>query len=992
MAMKLSRKQFLQVLASLPLVGPPLRKHSSGHSRRPASSSSSKPGAYFAPGYHGGYFLTPDGIFQPVLDKLFDLLETDPRFKVTFEVEPYTLQRMKGGEKFGFEKFGRTGPAPRHWGLAGAMDYAVGLSEEAARSGRYGIRMVFNNGYYAQALASVSAEKLRGRDLVFSGWIRQRKGTGAHLSIVNGPGSPARTGAVPADGEWHRVELKWKVPHNAVRFFPQAKCDRETTDADFDDLALEDSETGEELLANGGFEELAQPTLRDEGRLQRLREFIRLGRIEIVGGAYTQPILYATGDESSLRQFHYGARAVEEAIGVPVRIYAAQEPGMCSQLPQILTQAGFEGVLYRTMWGIFGSAPHRNAEKVWWVGNDGSRIPTVPAYELFPLLSYALRARPEAKLIERLKKVGIVRPLFATLEDFLTERMPEARSAAVTGGLHGAISVATLGEYFGMTGQPKEEWRDAFHAFEFRFPFGLLAGEVQRVDRDTENMLLQTERLLAIAGTDGSEMLHEAWEAHLIGGHHDAWVCAPIFFGICKQRTYAEMCKAAYREAQGICHGLIKDIGCLRPLEGTEFSLVNTSGFARSETVSVKLTLPRGAARRPAVSTWPFSQRSNVPGRIRVVSKHPDGSAKEVEAVLLARVPATGYRRYLVGEGKGLSLPKVNIKEDRPPRLDNGLIRLTASRQGVLIARRGQKPLAVWLAGNFPGKGEVKTAVAATGAKLEGGGGAMSGDGEIGGVPFQGVFRLEPNSPLVRMSLEFDFGDKTDVGAQEDLDQKRLPSHARDEQKLRVVIPLPFGVSKFFSHAPFEVRQVDRERYPILRYAMAEGKDGHGIAVLTDRAMGGVFRKEPGSLEVVLAYGGRFLYAPHHYAPLVGKHRFEFGLLPYEGGWQRAEIPRWSEVFSQPLLVGRARDLPEAESLITMEPEGAVLITALMRQGKHLLVRVWRPYEGEAEVKVRITGATRLRRTDLLHRSHQPESERIRIRQHGIVTLCAEVA
>jgi hypothetical protein len=949
------------------------------------------PAAYFAPGYHGGYFLTSEGIFQSALDNIFDLLDTDSRFKVVLEIEPYTLQRMKGGEKFAFERLGRTEPVPAHWGLLGGGDYDISFSPEAARSGKHGIRIRFRSGYYAHALASVPAGKLRGRELIFSGWLRQREGRGAHLSIVHGPGAATRTEAVPADGKWHRVELRWKVPGNALRFFPQAKCEGEATDADFDDLSLRDAATGEELLPNGGFEETMQPDLRDPVGLERLRRFVRAGRIEIVGGAYAQPILYATGEESIVRNFEYGLRAVEEAVGSRVNVYAAQEPGMCSQLPQLLSEAGYEGLLYRTLWAIFGSPPHRDAEQAWWVGNDGSRIRTVPSYTATPLVRYHLTALPEPEVVEGLKAAGIAKPLFATLEDFLTEKMPEPGSPQVTGRFAAPLTaqVVTLGEYFRLTPKPCQEWPDAFHGFETRFPFGMLAGELQRADRASEDRLLQAERLAAMTSIDAGERLNRAWEAHLIGGHHDAWVCAPIIFGIWKQRTYAEVSEAAYKEAQLISTTVRNEAGCSPQIQGAEFSVINTSAAGRREVVRVKLTLPETSARQPVFATT-SSLRSSAPCRINVVSRHADGSARDIEGVLLAEVPSLGFQQYRVIEGTSAGVPQVRVEKGEPAHLDNGLVRLAVSEQGVFVSGMGGDPVALFLAGDFPRKGSLKVPLTAEHTRIEDGAALASGSGEIGGVPFQATFRLDPVSPIVRISLEFDFGAGTDVGAQEDSDQERMPSHARDDLKLRLVLPLPFRGAKFFSHAPFEIRRVDTERYPLLRYAMAEGDQGQGVAVFTDRATAGVFKNEPASLEVVLAYGGRFLYAPNGNASLTGKQRFEMGLLLYRGGWQQSEIPKWSEVFSQPLLV-RSGHLSRTEPLVRIEPEGSVIVTALKREGRHLLLRFWRPYEGEAEIRVQVAGSTHLRRTDLLHRSHQSQPDRLRLRQHQIVTLCARL-
>ena len=341
-----------------------------------------------------------------------------------------------------------------------------------------------------------------------------------------------------------------------------------------------------------------------------------------------------------------------------------------------------------------------------------------------------------------------------------------------------------------------------------------------------------------------------------------------------------------------------------------------------------------------------------------------------------------GFDRCEIAEGEKASLPQVKVLRGEAPQIDNGLVRVIAAKEGVQIAGQGQPPFPVFLAGNFPGKGELKTVIRAAEVKNDGPSAILCGEGEIGGAHFKAAFKVEPESPMVRFRLQFDFGEQTEVGT-------KAPGTA--DQKLRLVIPLPFANPSFFSHAAFEVRSVDVDQYPILRYAMAEGAGG-GIAAFTDRSAAGVFRKEPASLEIVLAYGGKSA-SPYSGGkelpfPLGGKHAFEFGFYPYIGDWQKAGVPKWSEVFSQRLLfVGGDAGQRTEEPLVALQPKDAAVVTAVTRHADHLLIRLWRPYEGEADLRVHVRGATKLECTDLLDRRPEPPADTIRLRQHQFVTL-----
>jgi len=73
-----------------------------------------------------------------------------------------------------------------------------------------------------------------------------------------------------------------------------------------------------------------------------------------------------------------------------------------------------------------------------------------------------------------------------------------------------------------------------------------------------------------------------------------------------------------------------------------------------------------------------------------------------------------------------------------------------------------------------------------------------------------------------------------------------------------------------------------------------------------------------------------------------------------------------------------------------MQPADAAMITAVTRRGNHVLLRLWRPYEGDADLRIHVRGATKLDRTDLLERRPEPQAATIRLRQHQCVTLRAQ--
>jgi hypothetical protein len=243
------------------------------------------------------------------------------------------------------------------------------------------------------------------------------------------------------------------------------------------------------------------------------------------------------------------------------------------------------------------------------------------------------------------------------------------------------------------------------------------------------------------------------------------------------------------------------------------------------------------------------------------------------------------------------------------------------------------------------------------------------------------------------LSLEFDFGSGTVVGMTEDKPIP-VPMWAYDEEKLRLLIPLSLAQPQFFVHGPYEIRAVDQKRWPVVRYAIAQNYP-HGIAVMTDRVTNGVFLQSPASLGIVIAHGGKVIYASsgeNQVQPLTGKQRWDFVLIPFQGDWRSAQIPKWQEISSQPLLAV-AGTIPPSQ-LVSCQPEEEVIVTGLFRTKSGLVIRLWRPYPGSENITVKVNGAQSLSRADpygnALSFISNTNTGTIKIAQEEIVTIVAK--
>ena len=106
---------------------------------------------------------------------------------------------------------------------------------------------------------------------------------------------------------------------------------------------------------------------------QKIQEYEKLGRLEIIGGMWVEPDLNIPNGESLIRQRLYGQLFYLEHFGKIARIESLEDSfGFNAQLPQILVKSGAE-VFWTTKitWNDLTEFPFAN---FFWRGIDGSEI------------------------------------------------------------------------------------------------------------------------------------------------------------------------------------------------------------------------------------------------------------------------------------------------------------------------------------------------------------------------------------------------------------------------------------------------------------------------------------------------------------------------------------------------------------------------------------------------------------------------------------------
>jgi len=312
-----------------------------------------------------------------------------------------------------------------------------------------------------------------------------------------------------------------------------------------------------------GYEKLA---IDDPAAFAELREAVRGGQVEIVGGSYGQPYGLFHGGESNVRQRVVGARTIRRLFGVRLRTFWEEEFDFFPQLPQMLAGVGVShaSLFFQWTWHT-PHLPEEEAPAIWWTGLDGTRLLTAPRgplnlhqwpedvdrllnselphqlvapailqwLELMPSRDWMCRAELILPPLQRLltRDDLDVRPL--TLRGLLDELEPYAveRSYGMAEVFHG-VSLGKNGDLF------------------------------RRLSRRGENQVQAAEALATVVGCLGRPYprwdvyptweLEEAWRELLMAQHHDNDECE----GLC-----GHVGKLSYERSLGLSREVLAVTG-----------------------------------------------------------------------------------------------------------------------------------------------------------------------------------------------------------------------------------------------------------------------------------------------------------------------------------------------------------------------------------------------------------------------------------------------
>ena len=727
---------------------------------------------------------------------------------------------------------------------------------------------------------------------------------------------------------------------------------------------------------------------------EEIKQRIKEGRWEIVGGMWVEPDLNMPDGETQVRQLLVGKRWFQREYGVDVRIgWNPDSFGYSWQMPQIYKKSGMDYFVTQKMaWNDTNQLPFK---LFWWESPDGSKVLTYFPHDyandnLNPVrLSYDFTlAREHAPgMTEMMDLYGIGDHGGGPTRAILDEGVHWMQPGKV--GLKGEFGTAqsyftgiepklvadprvwdydSIAKGYTPPATPPEgkvaipTWKSELY---FEYHRGVLTTQAnhKRNMRDSEEWALNAEKFASLAWLQGmaypADELTEAWKKITFNGFHD--LAAGSGIGIIYQEAQRDFDQVRWSTNE-ISQQAIKTLAAgvdTRVASGVPVVVLNPLAWKRSGPVTIDVQLPAAATGGVAVLD---SANRVVPSQI-ISSDSKTNSYKLLAEV--GDVPSLGYKVLHVAAG---AKPIASDLSAKGLILENSALKVTVDRENGCITslydkRAKFEALAPGACGaqlqtfkdlpqdydawNIdPGTLDHFTAIDhADSVEL------------VEKGPLRGAIRTTrswQSSKFVE-EIVLDAGaDQVDVVNDIDWHETHVllkaafPLAASSNQATYEIpygsIQRPTTRNNSWEQAQFEV--------PALRWADL-GDAQHGFSLLNNSKYG--YDAKDNVLRISL------LRSPTWPDPEAdrGHQHFTYALYPHAGDWKQAMTVRHGYEYNYPLqaiqVEAHSGSLPAEHAFVTVEPENVVL-TALKKaeDSKALIFRVYEWAGKSGDVKIHL--------------------------------------
>ena len=366
--------------------------------------------------------------------------------------------------------------------------------------------------------------------------------------------------------------------------------------------------------------------------------------------------------------------------------YSSEEPCFTSALPQILNSFGFKYASLKnpnTCWGGYTRA--FGGELVNWVGPDGSKITTVPRYEIEALQKNStwqtIASDNSSKYLDAAFQYQIKNPVGMCLQDAGWKNGPWLGNKIAAY----PTTYTTWRDYIQNVSirKPTQDWKFSQEDLQVSLVWGAqVLQKIAKEVRISENKITDAEKLAVMAdlyagSSYPSAAFDEAWRSILLAQHHDCWI---VPYNGKRGDTWIDKVSRWTTKADAISDSSIKQSIALlnNNSAGNSGYLVrvfNTSSNERN--AYVKVSMPATADAANIILT--DENNNTVPAQAINGNK---------EFLFRARVPAVGFATYRVRFDKPGTITgnSIIIRNDGMYQLETNLysILIDPSKGGII--------------------------------------------------------------------------------------------------------------------------------------------------------------------------------------------------------------------------------------------------------------------------------------------------------------------
>jgi alpha-mannosidase len=767
----------------------------------------------------------------------------------------------------------------------------------------------------------------------------------------------------------------------------------------------------------------------------QIKQRIKEGRWEIVGGMWVEPDLNMPDGEAQVRSIQVGKRWFQKEYGVDVRIgWAPDTFGYTWQLPQIYKKSGLDYfVTQKTGWNDTNQFPFK---LFWWQSPDGSKILTYFPHDyannnLNPVRlanDFTTTRATAPGLLSMMDLYGIGDhgggPTRAILEegthwmqaDKVVPKMKFGTAQSYFDGVENKlVTDAHVWDYDSIAkgyvapAAPAEgkisipTWNSELY-FEYHRGVMTTQANHKRNMRDSEEQTINAEKLASLAWLEGnpypSEPLTDAWKKIAFNGFHD--LAAGSGIGIIYKEAQQDFDQVRL-ETNEVSEQALKTLAAginTQVTSGVPVLVMNPLAWERSGPVTVSVQMPAAAAAGVSVLD---AANHVVPSQI--IEKDTRTNTYKLQ-IAADKVPSLGYKVLHVVPG---TRPAASDLKADGLTLENSALKVTVDKTTGCITSLYNKQtkfetLAAGACGNqlqtfkdLPKDYDAWNIDYGTLDQFT----AIDKADSVELVekgPMRAAIRVTRNwqSSKFVQDITLDAG-SDQVNVVNDIDWHE--THVL----LKAAFPLAATSNKATYEVPYGAIQRpttrnntwEKAQFEVSALRWADLGDGqHGFSLLNNSKYG--YDDKDNVMRISL------LRSPVWPDPDAdrGHHHFNYALYPHGGDWKQALTVRHGYEYNYPLTATQVQShtgsLPADYSYVTVKPENVVLTALKKAEDENgLIFRVyeWAGKSGDVEIHLP-KGATGATVTNLMEK---PEGTLLKlvgdtvtapIHPYEILTIC----